>query len=77
MYFSVVLTCLFQLGWMGSRKQSTQICGYQFAKTARASKGQSVSLFWEILTFLDMEWAEFDHCWHLPLLLVKLKLDFK
>ncbi|KAM7317189.1 hypothetical protein ACRRTK_023491 [Alexandromys fortis] len=26
---------------MGSRKQSTQICGHQFAKTARASKGQS------------------------------------
>lgn len=48
MYFSVVLTCLFQLGWMGSRKQSAQICGHQFAKTARASKGQSVSLFWEI-----------------------------
>ena len=36
---------LFQLGWMGSRKQSTQVCGYQFTKTKGASESQSVSLF--------------------------------
>lgn len=33
----------FQLGWMGSWKQSSQICGQQPCKAKRASKGQSVS----------------------------------
>ena len=36
---------LFQLGWMGSRKQSTQVCGYQLTETEGTSESQSVSLF--------------------------------
>lgn len=34
---------------MGSRKQSAQIRGYQFAETKRTSKGQSVSILLEVL----------------------------
>lgn len=42
--FHCICFIFLQLGWMGSWKQSSQICGQQPCKTKRASKGQSVSL---------------------------------
>lgn len=50
---SLLLSFMFlsQLGWMGSWKQSSQICGQQPCKTKRASKGQSVSFSFSLLLF--------------------------
>lgn len=58
---SLLLSFMFlsQLGWMGSWKQSSQICGQQPCKTKRASKGQSVSfsfsLLWNFLVLRRMK----------------------
>lgn len=58
---SLLLSFMFlsQLGWMGSWKQSSQICGQQPCKTKRASKGQSVSfsfsLLWNFLVLWRMK----------------------